>query len=414
MTTTVLVAASRRRHCFALLARLTAGIVLFCLAVHPMALAETITTATLLDQMTDLAGMAEFPSPAYTCKQFSSYDRGAKSPEENWFANGDCGQYLRVEERAGRQEHVMMDVAGPGAIVRIWSANPAGTLRIYLDGAEQPVVEAPMSEVLGGHLPGWPRPIAGEYSKGWNLYFPIPYAKSCKVTSDQGNFYYHVNYRTYESGTQVESFSADQIQALAPRLEKLAARLAAPRGSEADFGGDAIPYDEKLPAGGTLRHEFTGPKALTRAVLRVDAEDLDAALRGIILRVSFDGQPCIETPLGDFFGSAPGINAYESLPLGMTGDGQMYCHWFMPFQQSAVLELINTTQTDASLTGEFALKPYTWNDRSMHFHAKWRGEFDVPTRPMIDWNYLSARGQGVFAGVMFAIDNPVKDWWGEG
>jgi hypothetical protein len=50
----------------------------------------------------------------------------------------------------------------------------------------------------------------------------------------------------------------------------------------------------------------------------------------------------------------------------------------------------------------------------MHFHAKWRAQFDVPTRPMQDWNYLKAQGQGVFAGVAFAIDNPVKDWWGEG
>ncbi len=50
----------------------------------------------------------------------------------------------------------------------------------------------------------------------------------------------------------------------------------------------------------------------------------------------------------------------------------------------------------------------------MYFHAKWRGQFDVPTRPMIDWNYMTARGKGVFAGVAFAIDNPVKDWWGEG
>ena len=161
--------------------------------------------------MTDLAGMAEFPAPAYTCKQFSSYDRGAKSPSENWFANGDCGQYLRVEERDGRKEHVMMDADGPGAIVRIWSANPAGTLRIYLDGADQPVLAAKMSDLLGGSFPGLPRPIAGEYSKGWNLYFPIPYAKHCKVTSDAGNFYYHVNYRTYPQGTPVASFAAEQI-----------------------------------------------------------------------------------------------------------------------------------------------------------------------------------------------------------
>ena len=72
-----------------------------------------ITTASLLEEMTDLAGMALFPSPAYTCRQFSSYDRASKSQTEGWFANGDCGQYLRVEERAGRKEHVMMDANGP-------------------------------------------------------------------------------------------------------------------------------------------------------------------------------------------------------------------------------------------------------------------------------------------------------------
>ncbi|HSA01622.1 MAG TPA: hypothetical protein P5055_12875, partial [Candidatus Paceibacterota bacterium] len=104
-----------------------------------------ITTADLLDDMTNLSALAEFPSPAYTCRQFSSYDRKSKSPSEDWFANGDSGQYLRVEERNGRQEYVMMDTAGPGAIVRIWSANPEGTLRIYLDQAEQPALEATMS-----------------------------------------------------------------------------------------------------------------------------------------------------------------------------------------------------------------------------------------------------------------------------
>jgi len=376
--------------------------------------AQTITTASLLDDMTDLAALAQFPSPAYTCQQFSSYDRAAKSPTENWFSNNDCGQYLRIEERDGRKEFVMMDTAGPGAIVRIWSANPAGTLRIYLDGSDQPAIQSPMSELLGGKFPGWPRPIAGEYSKGWNLYFPIPYARHCKVTSDKGNFYYHVNYRTYAAGTKVESFHPDQLKPLTARVEKLGARLAAPRGEEAQLGGQAQPFEQALPPGEIIRTEFIGAKAFTRWTAKLIATDREAALRGIIVKVSFDGQPCIEAPLGDFFGSAPGINAYAALPLGMTKDGEMYCHWFMPFKESAVVEVVNRTKETATLAGEVALKDYAWTDASMHFHAKWRVQWDVPTRPMQDWNYLTAKGQGVFAGVAFAIDNPVKDWWGEG
>ncbi|HOY58162.1 MAG TPA: DUF2961 domain-containing protein [Verrucomicrobiota bacterium] len=374
---------------------------------------QRITTASLVEQMTDLAGLAEFPNPAYTCKQFSSYDRKSKSPTEDWFANADAGHFLRTEQRAGREEFVMVDAAGPGALVRIWSANPAGTVRIYLDGAEEPVIEAAMPDLLGGKFPGLPRPIAGEYSKGWNLYLPIPYARSCKVTSDKGGFYYHVNYRTYPEGTNVKTFDRGDLQTLASRLDRLAAQLEKPR-SATTADGQVTPFEIVVGGGDQLRQTFYGPAAITRVVLRAQAGDLEAALRGLVLKVTFDGQATIASPLGDFFGSAPGINPYASLPLGMAEDGTMYCHWVAPFQDSAVIELTNHSGQDVTLSGEMTVSDYRWTESSMHLHAKWRAEFDVPTRPMQDWNYLTAQGRGVFVGVAFAIDNPVKDWWGEG
>lgn len=375
-----------------------------------------ITTAGLIEEMTDLAGLAELAQPAYTCKQFSSYDPRSKSPSdpESWFANGDSGHYLRVEERAGRQEFVMMDAAGPGAVVRIWSANPAGTIRIYLDQAEQPTLEAPMADLLGGKFPGLPGPISGEYSRGWNLYFPIPYAKSCKITCDAGKFYYHVNYRTYAAGTVVESFQPAQLKQLASRLTKLVSELSDPRGNAGALSGQGENFELELPPGETVRKEITGAQAITRLVARVHAQNREAALRGIVVKASFDGERCIEAPLGDFFGSAPGLNPFATLPLSMTADGDMYCQWFMPFKENALFELVNYTSEKASLTGEIRCKPYTWSERSLHFHAKWRVQWDVPTRPFIDWNYLSAQGQGLFAGVAFCIDNPAREWWGEG
>ena len=354
--------------------------------------AGAITTASLIEEMTSLAGLAEFPSPAYTCKQFSSYDPQSKSPTEEWFANNDAGHYLRKEQRAGREEHVMADMAGPGALVRVWSANPAGTLRIYLDGAEEPVIEAAMSDLLGGKYPGFPRPIAGEYSKGWNLYFPIPYARSCKVTSDKGGFYYHVNYRTYPEGTSVETFQRTHLEMLAPRIKRLAAQLDNPRAAT-EAAGQVTPFDLIVGAGDQLRQAFYGPAAITQAVLRVQAADRETALRGLVLKVTFDGQAAIESPLGDFFGSAPGMNPYASLPLGMTKDGELYCHWLAPFQDSAVIELVNHSGQEVSLSGEITVSDYRWTEASMHLHAKWRAEFDVPTRPMQDWNYLTAKGQ---------------------
>jgi hypothetical protein len=373
-----------------------------------------VTTALLLSEMTDLSGMALFPHPAYTCSQFSSYDRASKSPAEDWFANRDHGHYLRVESNQGRKEYVMMDAAGPGAVVRIWSANPGGVLRVYLDGAPQPVIEAPMQDVLGGRFPGLPQPIAGERSKGWNLYFPIPYARHCKITSDHGDFYYHVNYRTYEAGTRVETFSLSHIDALSGRIATLATQLSEPRRAGFDRSGRVEEFRIELEPGATVRTPLRGPLAITRAVVQLDAADIETALRGIVLKVAFDGQDAIECPLGDFFGTAPGINPYESLPLGMTAEGELYSHWTMPFRDRALIELVNHTSQRAVLTGHLALSPHAWTERSMYFHAKWRAELDVPTRPMIDWNYLTATGRGVFAGAAFAIDNPVRDWWGEG
>jgi hypothetical protein len=382
-------------------------------ALGLLAAGRPIDTAQLVGEMTDLAGMAEWPNPPYTCKQFSSYDRKAKSPTENWFANDDHSQYLRVEERAGRKEYVMMDAAGPGAIVRIWSANPAGTLRFYLDGSDQPALVSPMAELLGGKHAGLPRPIAGEYSKGWNLYFPIPYARQCKVTCDAGNFYYHVNYRTYPAGTAVETFQLELLTTLAPQIRKLAARLADPRGDVAPNAPNQS-FELDLPPGDSFRHEFGGPAALARVVLKVTSTQREAALRGIVVRIAFDGEPCVEAPLGDLFGSAPDISPFAALPVGMTAGGEMYCHWYMPFRETAAIQLTNHGAAAATVAGEVAVVEHRWTDASMHFHAKWRAQFDVPTRPMQDWNYLTARGQGVFAGVTFAIDNPVKDWWGEG
>ncbi len=373
-----------------------------------------VTMQGLLQEMVDLESLAEFPDPPFYCLQSSSYDRASKSPEVEWFANGDRGHYLRVEENEGRKEFVMLDADGPGVVVRIWSANPAGNLRIYIDGAKTPALVAPMTDLLGGILPELPRPVAGEYSKGWNLYLPIPYANHCKITSDEGDFYYHVNYRQYLAGVEVESFSSQSLLEQGERLKKLVAQLQSPRATGLGAVGSSTEFRFQLGSGDIVEETLWGPSMITGAVLTPVAEDLEAALRGVVLRITFDGEKTVETPLGDFSGSAPGINPFEALPVGMTDSGELYCSWRMPFGRRADIQLVNYTGSLVELRGKIYTKPYAWTDGSMHFHAKWGAEFDVPSRPMIDWNYLHTTGQGVFVGAAFAIDNPVRDWWGEG
>jgi len=81
-----------------------------------------VTVRSLLAEMVDREEMARFPEPAYTSRQFSSYDRGSVAPDQpGWYANNDFSHFLRVETNGVRREHVMVDTAGPGALVRFWS-----------------------------------------------------------------------------------------------------------------------------------------------------------------------------------------------------------------------------------------------------------------------------------------------------
>ncbi|HNQ24844.1 MAG TPA: DUF2961 domain-containing protein [Phycisphaerae bacterium] len=395
---------------------LPAGLLLGLLIGGCVTAPRVITTESLLYEMTDLTALTQFPNPPYTCKQFSSFDRAAVAPDKDWFANADAGQFLRVEERDGRKEHVLMDAAGPGAIVRIWSANPKGNIRIYLDESPTPTLEAPLSDLLGGSLPGVPLPIAGTRSRGWNSYFPIPYARHCEVTCDEGGFYYHVNYRTYARGTDVRTFSLQDLQSLSGAVQQSAAKLADPR------CGGAPPEDRNVQSFGSQLNpgdvyavaDLKGPQAVCEWVVNLTSPDHVQALRQVVLTMTFDGQRTVEVPIGDFFGAAPGFNTYASLPLGVTDQREMWCHWVMPFAKSARIELRNTGLRPAIVLGRFATMPYDWTRASMHFHAGWRAQFEVPTRPMVDWNYLTTQGRGAFVGAAFTIANPVKNWWGEG
>jgi hypothetical protein len=148
----------------------------------------------------------------------------------------------------------------------------------------------------------------------------------------------------------------------------------------------------------------------------VEAEDMAAALRGCLLEVTWDGAaaPQVRAPLGDFFGTAPGLNEYASLPSGVRADGTLYSHWVMPFAESATLRLTNHSGAPVAIDGTVTTGDYAWRDTSRHFHAGWRPHYDVDTRPQTDWTLLDAQGAGTYVGTVYHIVNPVINWWGEG
>jgi hypothetical protein len=332
------------------------------------------------------------------------------------------------------QGHVLADMDGPGCVVRIWSANPkdAGKVRIYLDGAEKPVIEAPLVDLLGGkwqttidgkETTPFPDPIACERSRGFNLYFPIAYARHCKITIDRPDIYYHVDYRTYPKGTEVETFSMEGLAARSRQVQEIVDGL---RGPVRQKPTALLTFGPATLEPGRSMH--LGPSKADRPqVIRMIGARLSAgknalapeeAWRGVMLTMTFDAAqtPQVSCPLGDFFAASPGFQPYASLPfdVGASKSHDMMTSWWtMPFEKSVDIELRNLGKAPVKLEFQLGTDPRTWTDRSMHFHAKWRTE-TLHSRPFRDWNYCDLKGKGVFVGDMLSLVNPVRAWWGEG
>ena len=395
-----------------------------CLFIGVSALAADVTFESLVKEMTDLNALASFPDPAYTCKQFSSYDQRSTDPailtDENWFANGDRGQHLRKETRNGADEWVMADMEGPGAVVRIWSANAndAGVVRVYLDGQAEPTIEMPLQDMLNGENAPYLSPISGVRSKGWNTHLPIPYAKHCKITCSKPDFYYQINYRTYESDVKVETYKSEMANKYEVLLAKTVETLAKPDTLIYSLAQPYVAnnYGEMIGAGGDAEMRLESEGAIRAITCTVTADDVELAVRKCVLEITFDDapKPSVQAPLGDFFGTAPGINPFKSLPCGVTDNNEMYSYWVMPYKKSATLRIVNHGDESVRVTGQIKTAPRKWDKDSMYFHAKWRAEYDIPTQPRQDWTYVEVKGKGRFVGDMLHITNPVKQWWGEG
>ena len=378
--------------------------------------AETITIESLLEEMADRETLASFPDPFYTCKQFSSYDRASVSSEdrESWFANNDRGQYLRVEENDDRKEYVMMDAQGPGAVVRIWSANPKGTLRVYLDDNDSPVIEAPFEDVLDGK---WkvPSPMAAARSKGHNLYLPIPYQKRCKITSDEGEFYYQINYRTYEKGTSIKTLTAIALDNASQAITEA--------GDALHMKTKSVPPGKEMPKyqrvvikpGEENRIDLPeGPGLIRLITVYVVGHISKENMRPLVLKGEFDGIQTIWCPLGDFAGTGAGAEEYFGF-YRFSGRRKPYVFmWPMPYKESAAFSVVNHGDEPLDVVLSILYADWTWNENSMHFYARWHCEHPIPTRPMKDWNYIDIKGKGVFVGDTLAVINPVNNWWGEG
>ena len=395
---------------------------------------STLTYRDLVARLSDLERLAVPPLAGERCGSQTSYDRRSvynaeTGLYENWNANRDGDGYIRMED--GHQ--VVFEAEGPGCIWRIWSAWPGmGHVKIFLDGASEPVMDLPFLHLFGGvglldyNLPC----LSMKLSRGHNRYIPIPYNRSCRILMepDWGRFY-HITYSTFPEGTVLPAFKGEREDdnriALAEEDRELAFRgRCLPTSADTEITDVQV----TVPAGGSLElaslpgnRAITGLHCLPDQRVRSEAE---TALRELALSIHWDGEtgPSVWSPIGDFFGAAPGIQPYRALPVGMT-DEFLYSHWFMPFARGAELRLQNDGEVERSLAFRIASRPLAQDaDELLRFHAKWHRdafvEKSMGNGRDIDWPILNVEGRGRFCGVALHVWNrweipaePPSSWW---
>ena len=422
---------------------------------------RAITTGSLFDEMVDMANLATFPKPAFRTVQFSSYDHRSRLPGgPDWFANADgfggepipnFEKVLTAPDANGIGQYLIADVKGPGAIVRLWTAAISGEVRVYIDarlpdglarltpggqGSQTPLYQGSADDFFRHPYDCFAQISIIDADRFRQTiyqrdasYAPIPFAKGLCVVwigNIKDIHFYHLQVRLYDESASVVSFCPEDIRTYRQTIDKVTLILSdpdknlVPRSQRAPelFGLSLKPSEKKT----VLRLDV--PSAIEQLSLQLSANDLDKALRQTVLHITFDNYPWgqVQSPVGDFFGAAPGINPYQSLPFTVRPDGTMICRFVMPFERACRIELHNCGEQSVSAKGSVLSMPYAWDERAMHFRARWRADHNLiaSNRQVQDLPFLLAYDKGVYVGTGVylmnpaAVPTPYGNWWGEG
>ncbi|MCY2988065.1 MAG: DUF2961 domain-containing protein, partial [Planctomycetota bacterium] len=339
--------------------------------------------------------------------------------QPGWFADSDGTGFLRTEVIGERTEWVLMDHSGPGCLTRMWTPffyrglnNRAGpNLRIYLDGAQTPVIDENMIRLYTQGMPGVSRPFATVTARSGLFTLPIPFGQSCRITTTAAPFYYIINYRAYAEGTQVETFTPEVLKRATPAIATAGRRLL-----DAPVPADGHPHQVAgtVPPGEMLILDLPQGAHAVRELVFQAADATPSQLRALVVTATFDGEKTVWCPLGDFFCASDELHRFRTWAREVTDAGTMQSRYVMPYRESGQLAVRNLGQQPVELAVAVRVAPWNWDERSLHFHAHWRYEEPQPTHVLRDWNFIGIKGRGILVGDSLSCLIAHNGWWGEG
>jgi hypothetical protein len=328
----------------------------------------------------------------------SSYDRTGGNDD------GFSGKYSFVRKEGDAL--ILADLKGPGVIWRIHTPTPTDdVLEFLFDGEAKPRIEVKFWELYLGKHPAFPNPLVGFGAGGYYCYVPMPFAKSCVIRLRAPKFqFYQINYSLYGPETPIATFEPKPDETYLRHREKACelfrsagqdiSRFTAPPGAKVQLSEKAVAVKPN-----STTKVFETKKGGRIVGLRLSpASAMIGKGRDLLLKISFDGeQPAVLCPLGDFFGYAWGQPAMQSLLAGTTGETN-YCYFPMPFERSAVVEIVSERTTPVQVNAEVLHTSLRKAANEGKFYALWRRE--NPTKIGQPYTFIETQGRGHLVGLV--------------
>ncbi len=325
----------------------------------------------------------------------------------------DHGFVTDVTDEPGRVRATLAEFDGPGAITWVWSANPVGTVGLFIDGREEAALSMPFADFLAGRFLPVRRPYASVTSRGHNLHFPIVHATHCKLVlwaprREDLSELYQVAWQSLPPAAEVHPFDAAEIGREPRLLGQLAGRIL---DAERAAGAALRTLERRLEPGQTMEVlRMAGPAAV--ASLRFTGAS-KADLRGLWVDAAWDGTPAVRAPLHMLAGVSADLEDTESLPASVAG-ARVTLRWFMPFSNGGRMLVSNATERACAVTAEAWTQPIEAAQYPLRFRANYRQHPGLRTDARNIVTLVEAAGPGRLVGCVLGVDSRSDQWWGEG
>lgn len=383
-----------------------------------------ISWVSLLSEAADLQTLACPVDPGTTSKMFSSCSETGKVMLANLApkVTGDLdhGFFTEVIDSPSGVLATLGEFDGPGVVTWIWSANPMGTLLIFIDKQEEPVLRMPFPDFLAGHFLPVRTPYASVTSFGHNLHFPIVHASHCKLVlvtprrADVSELYYQIAWRALPSTLPIHPFDPGEIRQHSELLKHLSVRLLTPSISDgplAEAGLTCTKTECSLGPGKSVElFRATGQRAIT--AIQVSGRS-KRDLSGLWLEGTWDGVHAMHIPLHMLAGVSSHVENTQSLPATVDGR-QITLRWFMPFATDCQLWASNITAQACNVTVDIWTKPIDASRYPLRFHANFIQYTGIKTDGGNILTLAESAGPGRIVGTVLGVDSRSDVWWGEG